>query len=128
VRTPWGVLPVVAVEDLVVLKRTRRAADYRVISDLVRIRLREEDPPSPATLRWAAAASCRAEDRVAALAKLGVRLSLAKCRRDVEREIQLWRASDESHGHRLDAALLRLQRAGELLEPGRAVAELVAAD
>jgi hypothetical protein len=39
-KTDWGRLPVVAPEDLVLLKKTRRLADYAVISTLVRITCR----------------------------------------------------------------------------------------
>ncbi|MBI2901578.1 MAG: hypothetical protein HYY17_15450 [Planctomycetes bacterium] len=37
--TPWGRLPVVSIEDLVELKKTRRLSDYEVISNLVRSRV-----------------------------------------------------------------------------------------
>jgi hypothetical protein len=38
-KTPWGVLKVVSVEDMIELKKANRAGDYEVISRLVRIRL-----------------------------------------------------------------------------------------
>src|SRR5437867_4207890 len=60
--TDWGLVPVVAVEDLVALKRTRRLADYDVISRLVRIRIEETARPAPGALRWALMHSFRAED------------------------------------------------------------------
>ncbi|MBI3267897.1 MAG: hypothetical protein HYZ53_02665 [Planctomycetes bacterium] len=51
--TAWGELPVVAIPDLVELKKTRRPADYDVITNLVRIRLAEAGPRcGTALLRW----------------------------------------------------------------------------
>ena len=54
-ETPWGMVPVVSVPDLVELKKTQRLEDYAVISRLVvalmnRSRLR----PSHRLARWAA--------------------------------------------------------------------------
>jgi hypothetical protein len=51
-ETDWGVLPVSAPEDLVLLKRTNRPADYEAVSNLVRFRVME-DGDDPAVLRWA---------------------------------------------------------------------------
>ncbi len=51
IKTEWGALMVVAPEDLVLLKRTNRPADYEAISNLVRHRLSEDN--NPVTLRWA---------------------------------------------------------------------------
>lgn len=50
--TDWGRLPVVAPEDLVLLKRTNLPGDYEAISNLVRLR-HEEHPNDPDVLRWA---------------------------------------------------------------------------
>jgi len=49
--TEWGDLIVAAPEDLVLLKRTNRPADYETISNLVRQRLSEDGNAS--ILRWA---------------------------------------------------------------------------
>src|SRR5438477_2071971 len=38
--TAWGIIPVVAFQELAEMKKTRRLADYDVISDLALIRLR----------------------------------------------------------------------------------------
>jgi hypothetical protein len=51
ISTEWGMLTVVAQEDLVLLKRTNRPGDYETISNLVRQRLSEE--PTSRVLRWA---------------------------------------------------------------------------
>jgi hypothetical protein len=51
IKTEWGVLPVIAPEDLVPLKQTDRPKDYGAISNLVRNRVREDE--SPPVLEWA---------------------------------------------------------------------------
>jgi hypothetical protein len=51
-RTDWGMLPVSAPEDLVLLKRTNRPGDYDAVSNLVRVRVLE-DKDDTAVLRWA---------------------------------------------------------------------------
>jgi len=61
-RTPWGPLPVVAIEDLVELKKTNRAADYDVITRLALIRLSHERAPSTRLLAWVVENVFRAED------------------------------------------------------------------
>ncbi|MBI4821016.1 MAG: hypothetical protein HY791_32450 [Deltaproteobacteria bacterium] len=65
-ETDWGVIPVVRIEELVELKKTRRMADYDVISRLVRIRL-EQGRVTLRTLRWALDNSFRVEDVLAIL-------------------------------------------------------------
>ena len=61
-ETDWGFLQVVGIPDLVELKKTRRFADYDVISNLVKIRLLSEKSVRPATLRWALTNSFRVDD------------------------------------------------------------------
>lgn len=63
--TPWGELPVVAIEDLVELKKTNRPGDYEVISRLVRIRLGELGSPNARRLSWAIRNTFRVEDLLA---------------------------------------------------------------
>lgn len=58
--TDWGVLPVVSPEDLVLIKRTNRPADYDVISNLVRRRVAEDG--SPEVMRWALETTFKVED------------------------------------------------------------------
>lgn len=57
----WGKLPLVSIPDLVELKKTRRLADYEVISKLVRIRL-HNNSPTDSELRWALNNVFRIED------------------------------------------------------------------
>jgi hypothetical protein len=72
--TPWGVLPVVSIADLVELKKTNRPADYDVITRLARIRLSREASPRPATLRWTLDHLFRVEDLMEVVQQYGVRL------------------------------------------------------
>lgn len=73
-RTPWGVLPVAAIEDLADLKRTNRPGDYEAISRLVRIRLAETPAPSARLLAWALRNVYRIEDLLAIVSAHGDRL------------------------------------------------------
>ena len=61
-KTPWGRLPVVGLEDLVEIKKTNRPADYEVITRLALIRLRRESAPPRAVIRWALQNMFRIED------------------------------------------------------------------
>lgn len=67
-KTDWGTLPVVSVEDLVRLKLTRRLADYDVISNLVSLRLARATRVTRALLSWALSTTFRVEDVLAWLA------------------------------------------------------------
>lgn len=65
-RTAWGVLPVIGLRELVELKKTRRAADYPVISELARL---EHERLSRKTItardwRWILSNSFEAEDMI----------------------------------------------------------------
>lgn len=69
--TPWGRIPVVAIEDLVELKKTNRPGDYEVISRLVRVRLGELGSPDARRLSWAIRNTFRVEDLLAIGAAYG---------------------------------------------------------
>lgn len=61
----WGNIPVISLEDLVLLKQTRRRSDYEVISRLVRLKVEEETrdkEPSESLLRWALCSTFSVED------------------------------------------------------------------
>ena len=63
-RTAWGILPVIGLRELVELKKTRRMADYPVISELART---EHQRLSRKTItagdwRWILSSSFEAED------------------------------------------------------------------
>ncbi|MBI4615944.1 MAG: hypothetical protein HY720_20170 [Planctomycetes bacterium] len=69
-ETDWGHLPVVSIQDLVEIKKTRRPADYDVITNLAGIRLRRaqaDGGPTRSVLRWALENTFRREDLLAAL-------------------------------------------------------------
>jgi hypothetical protein len=68
-QTDWGAIPVVAIPDLVLLKHTRRLADYDVISNLVALSLERAAMPSRQKIAWAFETSFRVEDLQAWLAR-----------------------------------------------------------
>ncbi len=72
--TPWGVLPVVSIADLVELKKTNRPADYDVITRLARIRLSREASPRPELLRWTLDHLFRVEDLIEVVQRFAGRL------------------------------------------------------
>jgi len=123
--TDWGVLPVVGIEDLVALKKTRRLSDYDVISNLARIRLEEAGPtPSRGLVRWAVRHCFRAEERVALLAFLGVHRTVATCRQDILREIARLQARDVRYWKTRIDELRKLLRAGRLWPEGTLVSAI----
>jgi len=64
-KTPLGTMPVVAIVDLVELKKTRRLGDYEVISRLALARLSAAGrSPGKAVLTWALRHAFRIEDAV----------------------------------------------------------------
>jgi len=121
-KTPWGALAVVSVEDLVELKKTNRAGDYEVISRLVRVRLGETGAPSPARLAWAVRNTFRLEDLTAIFSAFGTRVPRGPLSRErvigaLLDAVRAGRAPTErllaSAGRALDA------RMGKHLEAGR---------
>ena len=123
-RTSWGLLPTVSIEDLVALKRTRRLSDYEVISNLARIRISEERKPTRSLLRWAARNTFRAEERRALLRRLGEPPSLEVCRREIAREVAAHQRRDAAYWRPRIHGLRRLRRQGRLLPEGLRVARL----
>jgi hypothetical protein len=123
--TGMGLLPVVSIEDLVALKKTRRLSDYEVISNLVRIRLAQNPEPPRRLLQWAAQNSFRAEDRWAILRRLGERPSLSHCRKQIAAEVLDHQTRDTVHWRKRIAELRRLWRRRLLLPEGLAVATLL---
>jgi len=120
--TPWGKIPVVAIEDLIELKKTNRPGDYEVISRLVRIRLAEDAAPPPARLAWAIRNTFRIEDLVAILSTFGHRIpsKLPGVERAVSKMQELHRIG-KTPGERLTSAAGRAldSRMSRLLEAGR---------
>ena len=123
--TDWGTLPVVGIEDLVALKQTRRLADYDVITNLASVRVAEAGAgASRALLHWAARHSFRAEERVALLARLGLRRSANACRNEILREIGALQARDVRYWKRRIDELRTLRRSGKLW-PERALVSVM---
>jgi hypothetical protein len=124
-RTPWGLIPVVSIPDLVALKKTRRHSDYEVISNLVALRVWAEPGASPALLRWGVRHTFRAEDRVRWLRWLGKRASLRDCRDAIAGEMKFLQARDAAYWRRIIVDLKRLRRSGCLLEERVPVTKLL---
>ncbi len=115
-KTGWGVLPVVSIEDLVAIKKTRRLYDYEVISNLVQIRVSQSDPPSHSLLAWGFRETFRAEDRAEFARQLGRKLTVPQCRRQIARTIQRYQGRDVSYWRPIIRELREL-RQRELLIP-----------
>ncbi len=125
-ETPMGRLSVVGIEDLVELKKTRRLADYDVITNLVAICVGKEPRPSRVLLKWAARNAFRASDRLAYLRLLGRRRSASACHAELLRELSRLQRRDTSHWSIVTEDLRRLGARGGLLAPGTPVRELFA--
>lgn len=61
-KTPWGTIPVIGIQDLVELKKTRRLQDYAIISNLVRIEYERISKISNEDWRWILSNSFDTED------------------------------------------------------------------
>jgi hypothetical protein len=138
--TDWGLLPVVGPADLVLLKKTRRLADYAVISALVRITTRRLR--SRQQWEWALQQTYEAEDLLAlwqrgrrewqrkiACPRAAIRLllaarktpSLAKLSHALLRELERAREADRRYWRPILAELRQLQRQQLLLSEGAPV-------
>ncbi|MBI3857998.1 MAG: hypothetical protein HY293_20150 [Planctomycetes bacterium] len=148
IETDWGRLRVVCPEDLVLLKRTNRIADYETISNLVRLRV-EEEPGDPALLRWALGNTFDVEDLAAFARQAPGQLTRGLRRKAVAsllplprgdkaipsarleraaRHLALESAEVQARGRRYWLPLLRelkkLRSVGRLITPGTPVASL----
>ena len=144
--TPWGTLPVVAIEDLVELKKTNRPADYDVITRLAL--LRSSRDASPATLRWCVANCFRVEDLWALVRAYGAcgsphdpavvplvrarskalgddAAGLESAARVLAGRAQKLQEAGRRYWLPRIAELRRLRRSGGLLDEGRPVASLL---
>jgi hypothetical protein len=125
IPTPWGRIPVMAIPDLIALKRTRRLSDYEVISNLVQVRLAAEPDPTPELWRWAYRNSYRVEDRLEMARRIGVRRTPAALRRGILAEVARLQAEDSAYWRGITADLRRLHRSRRLLVEGTPVGDLV---
>jgi hypothetical protein len=124
-RTDWGTLPVVHPVDLVEIKKTRRLADYDIITNLVSLYLAETPEPSKAVLRWAAENCFRPEERAAILARIGRRQSVAQCAQHIAQEVLNLQARDRAYWSTIIRNLRKMRRSGKLLPDGIPVARLI---
>ena len=122
--TDWGLLPVVHPVDLVEIKKTRRLADFDIITNLVLLYLAEKRKPGQAVLRWAAENCFRPEERAAILARLGRRQTMAECARRIAREILDLQARDRAYWSGIIDDLRLMRREGRLLVDGTPVSRL----
>jgi hypothetical protein len=118
-ESEFGRVPVVSVEDLILLKQTRRAGDYDVISSLVRLRVGMA--PTRGMLRWAARETFDPEQQVRYLAALGRPANETVCRRQILKRMTLLQERDTRYWRRRVGALRRLRRSGGLLPEGQPV-------
>ena len=123
--TDWGRIPLVGIEDLIAMKKTRRLSDYEVISNLVSVRVAQEAAPSGSLLRWAARNTFRAEDRLEYLKMLGHAVALTDCRGQIARQLAHQQALDVAYWRSRIAELRRLRKAGRLLPEGMFVSRLL---
>lgn len=132
-RTSMGVLPVMGIEDLVEIKKTRRLGDYDVINALVRIRLEEKTRPAAALLRWALLNTFSQEDlasllerhpRARALARTLRRQALAlagrpgACGRAIAAEVAALQQRDLKYWKPVLAEIRTFRAEGSLLPEG----------
>jgi len=123
-RTDWGVLPVVHPVDLVEIKKTRRLADFDIITNLVLLYLAEKPEPGKAVLRWAAENCFRPEERAAILARLGRLQTVTECARHIAKEVLDLQARDRAYWSTIIDELRMMRREGKLLADGILVSRL----
>jgi hypothetical protein len=111
----WGRVPAVSPEDLVELKKTRRAADYDVISGLVAIRAAEAKGDAR-ILRWALDSTFRVEDMRRFARKLGERWDATRGAAALHEKMRRCQELDEGYWSGIIREL-RMFRARGLLIP-----------
>jgi hypothetical protein len=140
--TDWGRLPVVAIEDLVEIKKTRRRQDYPVITRLALIRLRRSEaeggperrvlrfvlenvfggPELDAVLgRWPRARAIAGESERASVRLAAKGAALGRVEAAIEREIERLAAADRRHWQPIIRELRALRSEGVLVPEGSRV-------
>jgi hypothetical protein len=123
-ETPWGTIPVVAIQDLVELKKTRRLADYDVISNLACIRLRTSARITRPLLQWALRNVFRVEDAQWVLERWPAARSLPVVRErtlsiaGIAREIAVLQRNDMRYWSPIIDELRTMRKSGVLLVEG----------
>ncbi len=124
IKTDWGILPVIHPIDLVEIKKTRRLADYDIITNLVLLYIAEHSNPGSAVVRWASRNCFRAEERTMILARLGQNRSVDRCAKDIAREVAVLQAKDRNYWSKIIDELREMRREGKLLPEGMPVSRL----
>jgi hypothetical protein len=124
IRTDWGRLPVVHPVDLVEIKKTRRLADYDIITNLVLLYLAEMPEPNNDVLHWAAMNCFRPEERAAILACLGRRYTVTECAQRIAKEVLDLQARDRTYWSKIIEELKVMRGHGKLLADGMPVSKL----
>ena len=114
IKTDWGTLPVVHPVDLVEIKKTRRLADYDIITNLVLLQIAESPNPGKATLQWAAKNCFRPEERAVISGRLGEHRTVAECAKDIAREVAAFQAKDRAYWLPIISELREMRREGGL--------------
>ena len=125
IGTDWGLLPVVHPVDLVEIKKTRRLADFDIITNLVLLYLAEKPEPGKAVLRWAAKNCFRPEERAAILARLRRRHTEDECAKQIAKEVVELQARDRAYWSTIIDDLRTMRREGKLLPDGMPVSRLL---
>lgn len=113
-KSPWGQIPVVDIPELVEVKKTRRLADYEVISKLVDVHVASHPAPSVALLSWAIQNSFVAEQRASYLGLLGRKMSIEACRRQITKDLATLQQADVDYWRPRIAELRELRLSGGL--------------
>ena len=124
IPTDWGIIRVVHPIDLVEIKKTRRLADYDIITNLVSLYVAEMVEPARAVLRWAAKNSFRPEERAAFLARIGRRRTVRQCAIEIAKEVMNLQAQDRSYWSPIIDELRTMRRNDRLLPDGVPVSRL----
>lgn len=120
-KSPWGRLPVVSIEDLVEIKKTNRLADYEVITRLVLIRLDREERPSRDVLRWALRNVFRVEDLWTLLERYGSLLNPRDVPKGAHSFQRIWKSGRTPDlGEMAETSRFLALEAGRLQDRGRA--------
>ena len=124
IPTDWGLLPVVHPMDLVEIKKTRRLADFDIITNLALLYVEEKPNPGDAVLGWAAKNSFRPDERAAILARLGRHRSIQQCARDIAKEVAALQSHDRAYWSKIIDELREMRHQGKLLPDGMPVSQL----
>jgi len=125
INTDWGTLPVVHPVDLVEIKKTRRLADYDIITNLVLLYLAEKPKRGRAVVRWAVKNCFRPEERASMLTRLARHRTVEQCAKDIAKEVIDLQAQDRTYWSAIIDELRDMRRENKLLPDGLPVSDLI---